>query len=74
VSSSLALVLGLGGQGARLAMKKQSALSLVQPRGSGLAVGSILWLGVTLPNGMHFSPSFIPSMFFPHQLEATSWF
>lgn len=37
---------------------------------SGLVVGSILWLTVTLLNGMHFLPSSILSIFFLHQLEA----
>lgn len=46
------------------------SLSLTHLSGWGLAVGSILWLSVTLLNGMHFLPSSILSMFFPHQLEA----
>lgn len=36
----------------------------------GLAVSSILWFRVTFLNGIHFSPSSVPFIFFPHHLAA----
>lgn len=62
------------GRGTWPAMKKQTTRSLAQHLGSGLAVGSILWLSVTFLNGMHFSSPFLPP-FLPYStyISWSSW-